>query len=204
MAEIVMSIRAYTKILLHAAKYPHCAVNGVLLADKKRLKESKTLIYVDAIPLFHLALGLAPMLEVALTRIDSHCRQLGLVIAGYYQANEHLYDSDPNPIAIKIADKIRDNATEACLFIVDNQKMSIDCKELALKLFMYQENKNEWKRKDAVNEIELEDDEKCLVVASDLLRAKLARDLVDFDNHLDDITLDWLNLDVNSLISQCQ
>ena len=62
-----MSPRAYAKILLHTSKYPHKAVNGVLLGDEN-LQDGE--IYVeDAIPLFHICLGLAPMLEVALARV---------------------------------------------------------------------------------------------------------------------------------------
>ena len=34
-------------------------------------------------------LSLAPMLEVALNEVDAFCSRHGLVIAGYYQANEH-------------------------------------------------------------------------------------------------------------------
>jgi len=42
-------------------------VNGVLLGDEN-LQDGE--IYVlDAIPLFHICLGLAPMLEVALARV---------------------------------------------------------------------------------------------------------------------------------------
>lgn len=36
MTEISVSSRAYCKISLHCAKYPHCAVNGVLLAASDR------------------------------------------------------------------------------------------------------------------------------------------------------------------------
>jgi len=101
---------AYSKIILHALKYPHTAINGVLLANEG--SNSQSLKYIDAIPLFHNNLGLAPMLEVALMQvefmsfirfnriehsidsfilqIDSYCRTNGLVIAGYYQANETL------------------------------------------------------------------------------------------------------------------
>ena len=62
-----VSPRAYAKILLHTSKYPHKAVNGVLLGDEN-LQDGE--IYVeDAIPLFHICLGLAPMLEVALARV---------------------------------------------------------------------------------------------------------------------------------------
>jgi hypothetical protein len=69
MAEVEVSTRAYSKLFLHASKYPHCSVNGVLLAEKPKQKETKTLKFVDCIPLFHLSLSLAPMLEVALTQV---------------------------------------------------------------------------------------------------------------------------------------
>jgi len=69
MAEIAASDRAYCKIILHAAKYPHCSVNGVLLTERHRNKDAKGLKIVDAIPLFHLTLTLAPMMEIALTQV---------------------------------------------------------------------------------------------------------------------------------------
>ncbi len=61
-----VSVKAYSKILLHACKYPHKAVNGVLIADSIGGNEVNI---VDAIPLFHQCLGLAPMLEVALAQV---------------------------------------------------------------------------------------------------------------------------------------
>ena len=102
---------AYSKIISHAFKYPHCAINGLLLASDGANHSS--LKIVDAIPLFHHNLGLSPMLEVAfmqvlfiwlpinsncnlfclfdffsMPKVESYCRTCGLVIAGYYQANE--------------------------------------------------------------------------------------------------------------------
>lgn len=69
MAEILVSIQAYCKILLHAVKHPHCAVNGVLLAEDGKSKDRKTVKFVDCIPLFHLTLSLSPMLEAALLQV---------------------------------------------------------------------------------------------------------------------------------------
>ena len=82
---IDLSIRAYSKIILHAAKYPHCAVNGVLLA-KSPAKGQKVvkLSLIDAIPLFHQNLGLTPMIEVALTQIEAHASGVGMTIAGKF------------------------------------------------------------------------------------------------------------------------
>ena len=64
MAEICLNKKTFSKMLLHAAKYPHCAINGILLANKSNL-DTKSIRCVDAIPLFHLHLTLSPMLEMA-------------------------------------------------------------------------------------------------------------------------------------------
>ena len=69
MADVMLSSKAYVKPLLHAAKYPHCAVNGLLLSERQKHKDSKVLRISDAVPLFHSSLTLAPMLEVALTMV---------------------------------------------------------------------------------------------------------------------------------------
>ena len=69
MADVWLSRRAYVKPLLHAAKYPHCAVNGLLLAERQKHRDSKIVKLTDAIPLFHSSLTLAPMMEVALTMV---------------------------------------------------------------------------------------------------------------------------------------
>ena len=70
MAEVNVSVQAYAKMLLHAAKYPHCSVNGVLLAEDTKAKEKKVIRFVDCVPLFHLSLTLAPMLEAALLQVQ--------------------------------------------------------------------------------------------------------------------------------------
>ena len=102
--EVEISVRAYAKMILHAAKYPHCAVNGLLLAPNNEIQkigsssssqqqqqscESSRMTFTDCIPLFHQIQGLTPMLEVALTQIEAMAKAAGLVIAGYYHANEH-------------------------------------------------------------------------------------------------------------------
>lgn len=57
------SERAYAKMIFHAAKYPHLAVNGILLATKTDPQ------IIDAIPLFHQCLYVTPMIEVALMQV---------------------------------------------------------------------------------------------------------------------------------------
>lgn len=66
--DITISCTTLAKILLHAAKYPHLAVSGVILSSKKI--DGSEIFYIDSVPLFHGQLGLAPMLEVALTQVN--------------------------------------------------------------------------------------------------------------------------------------
>ncbi|KAF8787089.1 ER membrane protein complex subunit 8-like [Argiope bruennichi] len=202
MADIVIDVRAYSKMLLHAMKYPHHSVNGVFLAEKRRNKEhgGGSVNIIDSIPLFHLCLSLTPMLEVAMMQIDQYCKDHSLVIAGYYQANEHIKDSNPDFIAYRIADKIYENFSDACLVMVDNQKMSLDCDDLAFHL--YQFNDGKWRLKDK-NSIHFEQGHRALSVTAALLHSKMYRKLSDFDNHLDDISLDWSNVIINEEIDRC-
>lgn len=62
-----LSLKAYAKIVLHCCKYPHKAVNGVVIGSIS--KKDQSVQIQDAIPLFHIGLGLAPMLEVALAQV---------------------------------------------------------------------------------------------------------------------------------------
>lgn len=77
-----LTTQAYCKMLLHAAKYPHCAVNGLLVAEKHKKTDSPkdSVLCVDCIPLFHGALALAPMLEVALTLVRQFFIHISFVV----------------------------------------------------------------------------------------------------------------------------
>ena len=70
MGDISFSGRAYAKIILHAAKYPHCGINGLLLGKLSSGKSAGELQIVDAVPLFHVCLHVSPMSEVALTMVS--------------------------------------------------------------------------------------------------------------------------------------
>ena len=71
------SHKSYLKPLLHAAKYPTAAVNGVFLADASDN-------VVDAVPFFHFWNTLTPMLEVAMTQVTPH----------HQTSSVFLYESD--------------------------------------------------------------------------------------------------------------
>jgi hypothetical protein len=51
---VSLGTKAFIKPLLHALKYAHCAVNGLLLARDDATKDGRsTIVAVDAVPLFH-------------------------------------------------------------------------------------------------------------------------------------------------------
>ena len=96
------------------AKYPHSAVNGLLLGSKSNKTE-----VVDAVPLFHQCLYVTPMNEIALIQVESKAANDGLQIIGYYAASENFYDNTIDKVpAIKIAEKIVENNGTACVVVV--------------------------------------------------------------------------------------
>ncbi|XP_014277160.1 ER membrane protein complex subunit 8 [Halyomorpha halys] len=200
MADIRLTPRAYCKLVLHAAKYPHCSVNGLLLAETSKLKDSKKnkgLTITDVVPLFHICLHLSPMAEVALTQVDTVGASKGFTIAGYYTANETLDDMSIEKPATRIADKIAESFNQACLVVVDNRRLTLIMDEPAIKVMQMVEGK--WKPVDTSNVI-LE--ENCLDAVSTLLQKRAFNDLIDFDNHLDDLSKDWRNPELNERIEK--
>lgn len=194
--DVQIGVRAFSKMLMHCLKYPQHSISGLLLADeRRRAGDPGQLHVVDSVPLFHQCLGLTPMLEVALVQVDQHCKNAGLVIAGYYQANEHLADSAPDQIALRVADKVAENFADACLVMVDNRLVSADCEKAPLVVFGCQDGR--WRERPFA----LAD--KTLGVTAALLQAKTYRALTDFDNHLDDIRRDWANREINDEIARC-
>ncbi|CAL8404151.1 unnamed protein product [Boreogadus saida] len=201
---IILTTQAYCKMLLHAAKYPHCAVNGLLVAEKTKDNKkdpSAPILCVDCVPLFHGTLALAPMLEVALTLIDTWCKENRYFIAGYYQANERTKDFRPNQVAEKVAARIAENFGETAIVMVDSNRLTMSCFEPIVVIFDHHENK--WKSRD-VNQDCFEDWCEAQKITSSLLEGRSYEQLIDFDNHLDDLRNDWTNPVINkSVLDLC-
>ncbi|XP_055693269.1 ER membrane protein complex subunit 8/9 homolog [Lutzomyia longipalpis] len=141
MSEVVISSRAYTKMVFHAAKYPHCAVNGILLASKDATK-SRNYEIVDAIPLFHICLHVTPMAEVALVQIEAAAADDDLQICGYYSAAENCNDNTlERAPGLKLAEKIAENIPNACFAVIDNRAVCLNMDRSAVRLWQNAENR---------------------------------------------------------------
>lgn len=129
-------------------------------------------------------------------QIDHVASQSGLVVAGYYTANENLKENSFEKAYHKIADKIAENFGAACLIVIDNSKLSLPLKSHALKVAQFSDGK--FKPVDG-QKIGLNPNN-ATDICSSLLKNKGHECLVDFDNHLDDISRDWMNHEANRLI----
>ncbi|CRL04589.1 CLUMA_CG017657, isoform A [Clunio marinus] len=197
MAEISISPKAYIKMIFHAAKYPHLAVNGLLLGVKGN--EKSKVEVVDAIPLFHQCLYVSPMSEVALVQVESRASSEGLQIIGYYAAAENFYDNTIEKApGLKIAEKIVDTNGSAYVIMMDNKSICMDMKHPGIK--SWQSNDGKWTKV----KHNLIDSRHTLDAVSLLLQRGAMKEIYDFDNYLDNVD-DWtnqhLNVDLKQILS---
>lgn len=86
-SNIALGSIALSKMVLHAARYSHLAVNGILLGTIATGNSSDVEI-IDAVPLFHHTLALAPMLDVALTQVSAlpSMQDIALMLSAFSKA----------------------------------------------------------------------------------------------------------------------
>ncbi|KAL5020980.1 hypothetical protein ScPMuIL_000135 [Solemya velum] len=137
------------------------------------------------------------MLEVALLQIDAYCRSSGLVVAGYYQANEHYNNKEMDNVAKTIGRKIVEHFPEACIFMIDNALISNKPVSEAYRIYSMKDN--QWRMLEKRHTV----DEDTLATTASLLKLDVCRKLIDFDNHLDNLKYDWRNLEINEMLSRC-
>lgn len=185
----VMDVNVYTKILLHAAKYFYCAVNGVLLGSV----DGSVVRVKEAVALMHGQLGVTPLMDAALSLVENKSKESGMMIVGYYQANELLNDKTPSFVATRIAERLREITSSTCLAMVDNtaltpEKLKTEC---ALQLFVRPKGDTVWAKR---GEVEIEGGSDLYPkVASAVMDPAVVANTFDFDDHCDDVSRDYFN-----------
>ncbi|PWA58064.1 hypothetical protein CTI12_AA367760 [Artemisia annua] len=189
-----ISQNAYIKLILHALKHKTTAVNGVLIG---RLSGDVVEI-TDSVPLFHTSqIGLLPSLEIALIMIEEYYSGQGLSIVGYFHANERCDDVELGGVAKNIADHVYRYFPQAAVLLLDNKKLGAlrNKKDAApvVQLYTRDSSKN-WKQVESEGTKRITTKEPSAnVVLLDFISSEKWNDIVDFDDHLDDISKDWLN-----------
>ncbi|KAI1726008.1 ER membrane protein complex subunit 8 [Ditylenchus destructor] len=182
----------YSKMVLHAVKYPHCAVRGVLLGETKTAEEassSGSVAYkiVDAIPALHNSL-LSPQMEILLIHLDAYCQENKLKIVGFYFANQQATDTSFDDILGRFA---MEKMLNPIVLQVENTKLCVNTDISALHAYV---NDGKWKNQ----KCELEGDDEILASASRAIENKLYRELADFENYLEQPNMcDFYNTELN-------
>jgi len=173
--------KAYAKAVMHICKHSSVPVLGVFIGRTNQ----KTIKIIDTIPLFHTH-SLAPMLKIALMLIEQHCSDAGLEILGFYSATVS-GNPDLGQNIRALGEKIYSNYGAACIWAFNSKAQE---NRFALQGMYYA--KEEWKMIQdpvAIKEVALK-------TTSMLIREMRHLDVVDFDDHLMNVKLNWLNSDL--------
>ncbi|KAK9837647.1 hypothetical protein WJX74_002123 [Apatococcus lobatus] len=206
--------KALLKVLLHSFKYPSASVNGVLFGSAQtatgttsqadssdRLASGSQIHIVEAVPLCHSFLSLAPSLEVAFIQAELAAKQQGLEVVGYYHVNQRLNDLELGPVARRLADRIYQSNSDSCVLLVDNNRLRQFLRGLECHIFelFTKDGGRGWSKQNASSSSQLE----CLSTglaakAVQLHKEGRHRQLQDFDDHLECLERDWLNVKLNA------
>lgn len=132
-------------------------------------------------------------------QVESIANEAGLQVAGYYAAcelfNDNTIDKAPGS---KIADKIAENIPtgNACFAVLDNATLT--AKEYGPALNVWQSIENRW----TPAKFSVQQSDETLDAVSLLVKRGAMKDIYDFDNHLDNVKLDWANEHLNRDIDQ--
>ncbi|KAG2057895.1 Metallo-dependent hydrolase [Suillus hirtellus] len=201
MVSYSLSENAYLKIFFHAAKHPHLPVNGVLLGRRA----SDVVVIEDVIPLLHHWTSLSPMMEIGLDLAKGYAEAQEMALVGYYQASERLDDTALAPVGERVAQKIRDQFNDAVAFVIDGDKLGTG--DPALLPYLPQPSTSFWRPCIAQSPAFTTGSIFLLDKADSPMRAiSLVRDhhlhekFGDFDDHLEDVTIDWLRNSACTLV----
>ncbi|KAK6149427.1 hypothetical protein DH2020_016952 [Rehmannia glutinosa] len=179
---------AYIKLVLHALNHRTSAVNAVLLGRSA----AAAVEIVDSVPLFHSQIGLLPPLEIALSMIDEYYGEKGLSIVGYFHANERHDDLELAGVAKNIGDHIARYFPQAPVLLLDNKKLESlsKGKERSPVMQLYTKDAScSWKLVGSDGNSQLTFKEPSAnIVLLDYISSEKWKDIIDFDDHLDDIS----------------
>ncbi|GAA5994878.1 ER membrane protein complex subunit 8/9 family protein [Rhodotorula paludigena] len=182
---------AYLKIVLHAAKYPASTCVGLLLGTVDD-KSTGQCTVSDAIPLLHHWTDLSPAMEAGLQLADVFAKQQQVVFLGVYVANERLGDLGVPHSVQKVADAIRSQRPEALVLVVDNEKLATNEPAIIPHLPSSSKSSTSWQPASLASAKLTLSDTSAPQKALEQVRAGRHAALGDFDEHLEDVRVDWL------------
>ncbi|ORY61104.1 UPF0172-domain-containing protein [Neocallimastix californiae] len=190
--EYHISKEAYLKIFAHCIKYPVNQVTGILVGKKTQGSPSKVNV-ISAIPITHESILLSHNIEIALRQIDIYCKKNTLQIVGCYHANELVENLEIPELINLIARNIDTNLSgNSLLLMIDNQKLITKDDQHIFKAYV---NQKGWKVLQTITNNVFIVEEGAIEKSKEIAKNGIYSEIVDFDSHLENVKLDWLNND---------
>lgn len=208
MPQVQSSVDAFAKAVFHAFKYPTQPVFGLLVG--KRLQD--TTFVTDAVPVMHSlpAVSPHPVLEVAVSAVSSFVKTKGLVVLGLYVANERLDDNNVSPHTSSVVNFLlssdRVSGSGLVVWQLQNNKLrptTLFEGSSPILQFQYTSSGAEGSGTSQPISFAKWDSDTCATEAVDENRALVACKtgivnfeyckLVDFEDHLENVQLDFFN-----------
>jgi len=194
---------AYLKMVLHSAKHPG-SVNGVLLGQT--LADGSEVFASDIIPLLHHWTSFSPMMEIGLDLARSNAEERQLKLVGYYQASDRPDDERVLiPVGSKVASILRKEFDAAFAIVIDSSSIMTGVPSLIP--FLPTTSEGSWTRRPSIGgvpaspsvspenvpQFRLEEPERSSGAVLPAIHEQcLHRQFGDFDDHLEDVSIDWL------------
>lgn len=178
------SLQAFCKMAMHGMKYPHATCTGFLLSPNDNVSnedEETDLKIIEAIPVTHTSHYLAPNLEIAFNAVKAFSEDNDMTITGYYHIDKQQIDQSNSPdlFAQRIGEKICELYSNPLLFMPLFENFSLET---------YQFSEGKWRKRPA-SSVKVEENAEQIIFNDE----KLYRQIIDFEDHLDNISLDWTN-----------
>ncbi|PWY97472.1 UPF0172-domain-containing protein [Testicularia cyperi] len=186
---------AYKKLVLHTAKYPTARVFGFLVGKSG---SDGAFSIVDAIPLSHHWTSLAPMAEAGLSLASAYISTKDLSVIGIYEAPELVGQREPSAQSAKLAEKIATlNGRDSLLLLINNSTLLHPTNHSLIPHLVSPPSSNNpaaaAKPKSLpTSAVSLVDPTKAKSLEDDVRKSRSWQLLHDFDDHLEDPSLDWL------------
>jgi len=113
-----------------------------------------------------------------------------LKVVGYYQACERLDDTALAPIGEKVASKIKAQFDDAIAFVIDGDKLATT--EAALIPYSASSSTSSWRPVLTPGFFQLAPSDLPIQAVKLVEEQNLHFAFGDFDDHLEDVTIDWL------------
>eukprot|EP00211_Chloroparvula_japonica_P016311 CAMPEP_0119120540 /NCGR_PEP_ID=MMETSP1310-20130426/1532_1 /TAXON_ID=464262 /ORGANISM="Genus nov. species nov., Strain RCC2339" /LENGTH=193 /DNA_ID=CAMNT_0007110021 /DNA_START=44 /DNA_END=625 /DNA_ORIENTATION=+ len=185
MGEVQISTLAYVKALLHAYKRSTASVTGVVVG--KLGKDGCRMEVEDIFPLTHGSF-LYPEVEMALSIIRLLCAKKQQVVLGFYHGNEARSDKSIPALLGTLGAQLEEKCGSSLLLVMNNAQLAAG--QMAFDGYFIEKGKDGPVEKSVTVRFASGDTSQVL---ANCIKGGAADVLVDYSDHLDDLTLDWTN-----------